>query len=230
MARLNVFRIDFDTRGLDGLAKKLDGLDPESIGRLMVDAINETADTAYDLGRRAILQGINLTDAYVQRKMEVRYATAKNPEASIVAFGGNKFTTALSHYGAMQLTAKDNWTNDRIRAAGHQFSAWPGWTRRTGNAALGIAVDRKAAGKTVEVIKGVRKKLGPIFSIPGKTDNDGDLLLFRRTPEDKVQSLQGPSVYQLFRVAIPQIYDEVEEDLASSVLDAAEREFTKALS
>ncbi|MEP6587141.1 MAG: phage tail protein [Polaromonas sp.] len=230
MARTSSFSVSIDTSAVEGLARRLEGLTPEAIGALAVEAINETVDSAYALGRKTMLRGINLTDDYIQRKMTVEHATPKAPKATITALGGRTHTTGLSHYGAMQMTKDVNWSNARIQAAGHKFGKWPGWTQRRGNAALGVSVDRKASGKSVEVVRGQRKKMGPIFSIPGKKDNDGNLVLFRRTASGSAQSLQGPSVYQLFRVAIPMIYGQVEEDLSKSVIEVAERELQKVLS
>lgn len=232
MARISAFSVKIDATQLDALTAKLGTLTPERVSALAVDAINTTADSAYDLARKTILGGINLTDEYVQRKMAVEHATESKPEASIVAFGGKGFTTSLSHYGAMQLTGADNWTNARIQADGHKFGKWPGWTRRTGNAKLGIAADTKGIGRSVEVVSGNRKKLGRAFSIAGKTDTDGNPLVFQRIPGSKKSArvLSGPSVYQLFRVAAGKIEDQVYGDLSAAVIDLAERQFEKALS
>jgi histone H3/H4 len=230
MARRSSFSIKFDVAQVDRFADKLAGMTSEQIGTFVVDAINDTVDSAYALGRKTILSGINLTDDYVQRKMQVQHATPQKPKAEIVAFGGRGYLTSLSHYGAMQLTTDVNWSNDRIQAAGHKFGPWPGWTKRTGSAALGIPVNSKAAGRSVEVVKGGRKKIGPAFAIPGKTDADGNLLVFRRKKgSDKMETLTGPSVYQLFKVAAVRIEDQVAEDLQQAVIDAAESAFNKGL-
>jgi hypothetical protein len=160
--------------------------------------------------------------------MQVEHATASKPEATITAFG--RMTTSLSHYGAMQETRAVNWSNDRILSMGKTFAKWPGWTQRTGSVGLGIDEDEKAAGKTVEVTKGSRKRLGSQFSIPGLTDNDGNLLIFRRKKgSDKLESLMGPSVYQLFRVAATAIEGDTAEHLAAAVIDLAERQLKKAI-
>lgn len=232
MASLNAFSVKIDVEQLDKLSDKIGSLTPERVSALVVTAINTTADSAYDLARKTILGGINLTDEYVQRKMAVEHATEGKPEASIVAFGGKGFTTSLSHYGAMQAVAPVNWSNARITAAGHKFAQWPGWTRRTGNDKLGIAADTKASGRSVEVISGSRKKLGRAFAIAGKTDTDGNNLVFQRIPGSKksVRVLSGPSVYQLFRVAAGKIEDQVYGDLSSAVIDLAERQLEKELS
>lgn len=231
MARQSYLSIKINVSELEGYADFLRSLTPEAMSARWVSAINDTVDSAYDLGRRTMLSGINLTEAYVQRKMRVEYATAKRPVGSIIASVGKGFNTSLSHYGAMQLTQDVNWSNARIQAAGHKFGKWPGWTRRRGHAALGIAADQKAAGTSVEVVKGRRKTMGPIFALPGKKDGDGNPVIFRRTgaasgnKKGKVQALHGPSVYQLFRVAIPKIKDDTADDLRDAVIYEATRVF-----
>lgn len=223
--------ITFDASQVKGLAERLAKLTPEQFGEYTVAAINETVDSAYQLGRDTILSGINLTDDYVQRKMDVERATAKNPQATITAFGGRAYITPLSHYGALQLTRDVTWSNERILAEGHRFTDWPGWTRRTGNEALGISVNQKAAGRSVEVIRGSRKDMGSAFAIPSKRDSSGTPIMFRRIKgtRKKVEALHGPSVYQLFRAAIPKIEDRVAEDLTDAVIEAAERGMEEAL-
>lgn len=230
MARRNAFDIKIDVEPLTELGDQLSGLTPEQVNRLIVTAINTTVDSAYDLGLRTMLQGINLSEDYVQRKMRVEHATEKKPEASIVAFGGRGNITSLSHYGAMQLTERVNWSNDRITSLGKKFGKWPGWTKRTGSAGLGIEADSKAAGRSVEVVKGKRKRIGPAFGIPGKVDNDGNPIVFRRqSGGEKIEALTGPSVYQLFRVAATKIEDEVADELQDRVMDVAQRKFLESL-
>lgn len=219
-------KVAFKLTELEALADRLGVLTPSGFS---VGAINQVLDSTYDLLRTTMLSGINLTDEYLQRSMQVERATESKPEASITTFGGKPYLTNLSHYGAMQETRAVNWTNEAIQAAGHKLGNWPGWTRRKGNQPLGIEPNRKAAGKSVEVVRGRRKSMKPVFSIPGKKDKEGNLILFSRNEADKVQAKTGPSPYQLARHAIPLIYDNVADDLREAVIDAAEREFTKAL-
>lgn len=244
MARRNIFAINFDVFEVEHLANNLAGLTAESIGAMTVQAINDTVDDAYELGRKTMLNGINLTDAYIQRKMKVDHATAKTPTASITAFGGKGFVTGLSHYDAVQLTTDVTWSNARIQAMGKKFGSWPKWaklhgtpspgvskewSRRTGSPVRGIAVDKKADGRSVEVVKGSRKRMGPAFSIPGAKDGDGGLVVFSRLADGKVVARTGPSAYQLFRVAAGLIEDEVAADLQAAVANAAESGMLKAL-
>jgi hypothetical protein len=231
VARQNVFSIRVDVSQLEGYADFLSTLTPEMLSARWVGAINKTLDSAYELGRHTMLSGINLTDHYLQSKMRVDRATTQRPEGAIVAMAGKGYNTSLSHYGRIQLTQRVNWTNAKIIAKGHKFGKWPGWTRRRGSSILGIAEDQKAAGVSVEVVKGRRKPMGPMFSIPGKVDTEGNPVIFQRTgapsgnKKGKVKALQGPAVYQLFRVAIPKIESDTAEDLQRAVMYEVDRIF-----
>lgn len=223
--------IKIDISQIDALAGKIGALGPAEMAKGLVKALNETVDSAYALGRKTMLAGINLTDDYVQRRMEVERATEKNPVASIVAPGGKGFQTPLSHYGAMLRDTEVNWTNATILERFGKFSRWPGWTERKGDPARGIEPDMKAYGVEVEVVKGKRKRIHGAVVIPGKKDSEGNPLVFRRLPgsRKKVENLQGPAVYQLFRKAIPLIEGEVGEDLERAVIAEAERGWLGAL-
>lgn len=225
----NPFFIKIDPSQIKGLADKLAGLTPEQLGVLTVDALNETTDSVYELARQRMRASINLTDDYIKRKMVVAHASAQKMTASITASGAKPDITSLSHYGSMQLTQAVNWSNQRIQAAGHKFGKWPGWTERTGSAALGIAVNRKAAGKSVEVKPGARKSMTPMFSIPGKKDNEGNLLIFKRNAANKLEVLAGPSVYQLFRAAVIVIEPEAENQLQANLSAMAEKTLQNVL-
>lgn len=218
--------IKFDVSQIDGLGERLAKFGPEFVSAMVVDPINEAAESAYTLGRRTILlTGINLTDDYLQRRMVVEKATDKKPAASITALGGRAYTTQLSHYGAMQSTEDVRWNNSWILENVGGFAPWPGWTERVGDPGRGIAAEQKAAGVSVEVFKGKRKTIRGAITIPGKKDTEGNPLVFRRYPiaRKKVDTLQGPAVYQLFRAAIPRIEDEVTDDLEQRVVEVAQR-------
>lgn len=220
MARSNAFSVKIDVSQLVDLSDKLAGLTPERVGELLVDSINATADSAYELSRKAILSGINLTDAYVQQRMAVEHATAKKPEASIIAFGDKENLTALSHYGAIQ----------RLQSAHTK--------RSKGDPARGIPAGMKTDGISVAVAQGNRKPLksSRVFIAPNKLDLEGNPFVFQRlegttrSGKDKLKRLMGPSVYQLFRVAGALIENQVYGDLERAVIDAAEQQFAKELS
>ena len=240
MARNNAFSVKIETSTVEALADRLGEINAARLGETLVDTINEVADSAYELSRRTITTGINLTDAYVQRRMELKPATKARPTAEIVAPFGKKNLTNLSHYGAQVGETKPvNWTNERIAdevfGGTARFGPWPGWTKRTGTAHMGIPEGRKAYKMTAEVARGSRKSIGKKFTLPGKRDTEGNPLVFERTgPGGKdgkgnLQSLLGPSVYQLFRVAAENIEERVGNDLRDAVVDAAERAFRDAL-
>ncbi len=231
----NAFNIKIDVSNVEGLADTLGKLTPEHIGEITIDAINSVADKTYDISRKTILRGVNLTDSYVQRRMVVEHATKQKPEAAIIAFGGKSFLTSLSHYGAMQQTQAVTWTNERILADGHKFGKkWPGWIRRTGDAARGIAVGEKTGGVSVNVTSRKQLKTSKAIIVPNIKDRDGNSLVFKRVggsgrKDSKLQALTGPSVYQMFRTAIPLIQDEAFDNLEREVTDAAVSIFEKEL-
>lgn len=214
MAKQRIFDIRVDVSELVKYSDTLATLTPDALNKQWVQATNLATESAYELSRKTILSGINLTEPYVARKMRVERATDKTLVASILAETGDRDAyTSLSHYGRMQLTTSTKGSKGK----GH-----PG---------LSIEAGSKAAGISVEVVKGRRKNLTTGFSIAGKQDKEGNPLVFQRTGQPsknkkgKVRVLLGPSVYQLFRVAIPKISDQVGEDLEKQVIYAAERLF-----
>ena len=69
MARAG-FSIKIDVDQLAALANRLGTITPEKLGEFVTVALNQTADSAYELGRKRMLNGINLTDEYVKRKLQ----------------------------------------------------------------------------------------------------------------------------------------------------------------
>ena len=239
MAR-RAFSITVDADAVEQLAAKLGEIDSATLGERLIETVNDVAGSAYELSRRTITTDINLTDAYVQRRMEFKPATKAKPVAEIVAPFGKKNLTNLSHYGSETGETKPvNWTNERIVSevfkGKDKFGPWPKWTRRTGAAHMDIPEGRKAYKMVAEVTRGKRTSIGKKFTIPGKRDSEGNPLVFERIgPGGKsgkglIAPLYGPSVYQLFRVAAERIEDRVGDDLRDAVIDAAERAFQEVL-
>lgn len=218
-----------NTREVERLAVTLGQLPAILAGRVIVTSLNSVAERTYDLSRRRITAGINLTDDYLRRRMEVTPATTTKPEASITSPGGKGAQTQLSHYNATQEVQPVNWTNAKILGMRKQFGPWPGWTQRIGRPSIGIQPDKKNAGRGAEVNRGSRKSLRSAFALPGKKDTEGNYLIFSRDKYGRINSLLGPSVYQLFRYQIPLIEDEVAADLEQELLDNVQVEIQKAL-
>lgn len=223
MARVTFIKVDASK--LLNLNDAFARITPEELGARMVDTINQVTTETYELARSTMLSGINLTDDYVKRKMQVKLATGKLPVAEIAARVTQKTAhTNLSEYGAMTNTKAVNWSNERIAGMGHEFGKWPGWTRRTGAEAIGVAVNRKAAGVSVEVRRGARKNLKSSagFQLGKIKDGSGNPLVFERVGK-KIKAMYGPSVYQLFKVASGKIEDQVSDNLYQAVSDSADR-------
>lgn len=225
------FSIKVDASAVNKLASDLSKIDGADLGSAVRDAINETTESAYKLSRQTILRGINLTENYVERRMETRPATKNKTSSEIVALGGRKFMTNLSHYGAMgNETNPVRWSNERIlRERAKKFSPWPGWARRDGSEARGIPAGRKAYTMSAEVVKGARKSIGKKFILSKNIkDSEGNPLVFKREGS-RIDALYGPSVYQLFRSTIPLVIEGVGDELERNVLNFAEREFRKII-
>ena len=205
--------ITVDVRQIDTLAADIQKARPDQLASQLIPAINQQVESAYELTRKQITRSTTLTDPYVQRKMQVTKATRNNPNAEIVAFGSKSFLTSLSHYNVEQ--KKEKVKNPARRDL-------------KGNAALGIPVGMKAAGKYVEVTPGRRKLMPGAFSIPGKNDNDGNPIVFiRKKYTDAVKALSGPSVYQLFRAAASDQQDQIADDFENAVTRAAQEALEK---
>lgn len=217
MAR--VFGVRIDIAAIEEFAEKVGGLDGDALAEAATAAVNETAEYAYDLSKRNILEGLSLTDAYVSRKMRVvPAAPSARPRAAVVADG---VLTTLGHYGAVPQT---------------QPVKRP--KRSKGWAAAGIPPGQKQAGVSVEVVKGDRKLMPGAFILPDLTDNENNPLIFFRnkygelnvdTGRPKVDSRLGPSVYQLFSTQIGKIGTEFEDKLGEIVLREAEAAFERAM-
>lgn len=225
------FSIKVDASAVSKLAQDIAKIDGANLGEAVRGAINQTTESAYKLSRQTILRGINLTENYVERRMETRLATKNKTSSEIVALGAKKYMTNLSHYGAMTSETRDvRWSNERIlRERAKTFSPWPGWARRDGSKTRGIAAGQKAYKMSGEVVRGARKSIGQKF-ILSKTikDSEGNPLVFKREGS-RIDALYGPSVYQLFRSTIPLVIEGVGDELERNVLNFAEREFRKII-
>lgn len=226
MARITALTVDVSQ--IQALGDKIGLLTGEELGAANVKALNETLDSAYALSRTRMREGINLTDAYLRRKFTMERATAQVPKAVLTATGTQ---TLLSEYSPAQQVKPVNWSNARIRAAGHKFGKWPGWTERKGNSRLNIAVDDKSDGQTVGVTVGGRSAFMHAFSIAGKTDGSGNLIMFTRKPgTKKTRALLGPAAYQLFAYQLKgTLLGETEDLLAENLTEQASAALQKAL-
>lgn len=230
MATRRAFDVEIDVRKIKTLADRLTGISGDEFGRMAMTVVNRVADETYDLSVRRMLNGINLTEQYVEERMVV--VKAKNPgnvKAEIVGLGGKKYTTILARYDGRQTVQSVNWSNERILAMGKKFGPWPGWTRRKGDALRGIPSGLKSAGTTVEVTRGNRRSLDKTFFMPLRGGNG--LGIFQRTGDGKkdYKHLYGPSVYQLFRYTANTILEDVAANLETQIADEAERLLQKAL-
>lgn len=216
MATKTALRIDMAQ--VEALTGKIGKLEPAELGSNLVSAINEVADRAYDFARKRMTDSVNLTDDYVRRKMVVQAATAQRPEARITASGAREDMTVLGRYDAKMILAPRKTTNRARPTTG-------GLRIPSGMRQNGVEVKVRKTGGDSEIEYGF---LQPLRA--GKTDGGNGLGVFARSKSGVKRHRYGPAVYQLFRTQMPNITDDVGEDLQRTVGDAAEANLREILS
>lgn len=250
----NAIRIDVSE--VEAAAKALLRIDQASLQGAAQRAVNGAAQRGFDKARQIMLAGVNLTDDYVKAQMDVELSAGTDkPVAQIIAFraGGKRPATRainLRRFDPRQLEAINNWTNSGVNTksgarlnvrAGLENPRKPGSTlpfkRRIGAKHLGLAVGRKQAGLSVEVLRGQRKGLTFAFVAPARkgTEAGGQgLLVFSRSKSDrtgkgKLRPIYSLSVWQMFRHSLPQVIPFVARDLEQSVLGEIEEQIQKVV-
>lgn len=202
---LPAFKVDVSE--IEGFAQRLDKFDAQALGPLIVSTLNHVVDRAYVLSRERMRLGINLTDAYLQRRMEVRYASAAKPRAEIATHYGG---LGLSHFGPRQVPQAAVSPIRKLR----------------GDAGRGIPRGQKQGGVSVEVARGGRRpiRLPGVFTAPGIRDTEGNPFIFQRvggrtrSGKDRLRRLFGPSPYQLFKFQLPHLEEPVTDDLRETLV------------
>lgn len=199
------------------MADAVGALDAQSLGAAALTALNEVVDKTYDLSRDRITTGINLSDDYLRRRMEVEHATGKNLEASITATGDRSQMTRLAKYNASMVIVP--------RTS----------TRKSRSKGLLPLNGGKQAGVTVTVSRGQPKTLSDNYFILRLANHGADekFGVFSRgkgkTQDSALKHHYGPSVYQLFRYQAGQIIDQVADDLQQTLLDRVGEQVDKVL-
>ncbi len=200
-----VFKVDVSQ--LEDFAGRLENLSAEKLHLATIGTLNQVVDRAYVLGRERMLLGINLSDDFLQRRMEVRYATRTQRYAQITTHYGG---IGVSHFRPQQT----------VRPAVSPVR------KLKGDPPRGIALGDKQGGVSVEVTRGARKRirLPGVFTAPNIKDTEGNPFVFQRmggrtrTGRDRLRRLFGPSPYQLFKHQIPLLEEPVMEDMRETLL------------
>lgn len=199
--------VSINVSEISELADAVGKLDPASFNRSASEAINAVLDRTYDLARGNIAAGINLSDDYLRRRMEVAHATESKPEGSITATGDRGLMTRLARYdAAMRLVPRK--TTSRSRSKG----------------LLPIPSGSKQAGVDVTVRRGSAKTLSTGFMLTLRSGAvSGEKFGVFVRENKRLKHLYGPSVYQLFGHQIKTVADDVADDLRDTLLDSVER-------
>lgn len=231
MSRKSAFRVQIDTTDVLSAADSLEGVTVDQMTRATVAAVNQVAGRGYATARKKMIAGINLTDEYLQQRMQFEPATdPRRPVAYVVARGRN---TTLGSYGSRQVIQPVRWPNGSFTPGAMAANPRkPGtllpWKERKGDSLRGIPVNQKQAGLSVEVTRGKRKTISYAFLIP----KNGVMLSVKRKrgTRNKIETLYGPSVYQLFRASLSDDFlRALADDLSTTALDLTYEELKKAL-
>lgn len=238
MSRLSIV---IDTSALEILPERLLRLSDSAIAQVGLRAVNEVAKRGFELSVRRMTDRVNLTEPYVRERMDVEPANdPRKPEARIIAFraGGRRPATRpvnIRQYAMVQLQAPVRFTNSDPRIAKGRMGMNPRkpgstlpWKRRVGDPQAGIPIGMKAAGVSVEVLKGQRKPISYAFQ---RRMPNGEILVMARKKgqrgvgkgKGKIEPITSLSVWQLFRSTIPNIYSIVADDLSKTVGDDLEQ-------
>lgn len=205
--------INIDVAAINKLADDVGRLSTDGFREAAVTALNDTLDGAYEMGRERITVGINLTDDYLRRRVELEPATKTNLTATLKATAARDKMTRLTHYEAQMVIVPRSNTR-KSRSAGR----------------IGIPAGQRQGGVRVEVTRGSPKTNENMFMLPLRQGQQAGskLGVFMRV-KGRLQHLYGPAVYQLFGYQIPRIEDEVADQLQEATLDAVEAQVRKVL-
>lgn len=214
ISMISAFRVEVDASTLESIADKLAMLDGGRLNIAAVNSVNAVGHRYFDETREKTFARYNLSQAYIDDRMVFMPAmVGDKAESRVIARYRH---TRLATYGGRQESTAVNWSNARIEAMGHKFSAWPGWTRRTGDKSRGIVADEKAAGVSVEITRGRRKTIKGAFLIPLRSGN-GFGVFTRAGKGQRPVHRYSLSVYQIFRAQNRASAEDLQRDLRSEL-------------
>jgi hypothetical protein len=210
------FSINLVSTDLKAVTDSLVRLGAKGLGEAAVRAVNSVATRTYTTTIEAMIAGINLSDAYVRSKTEVKLATnTLDATASILATHDALQPSTLTSYGAVVVG----------KATKH-----PG--KAKGNRSIGVPAGYRAAGFDVSVARGTtdffsHSQSGNTYFFIIRAPN-GKLLTVRRQKDARgvgsVKGMYGPSVIQLFNFQVESKIAVIGEDLQNTLLLEIQKE------
>lgn len=197
---MNRFEVTVSVSEVEGLARRIERLPGDVLGRAAVDAVNAVVTRFDELQRKGQVADIALSPAYVKSKTDLQLAAnPANPRALLTTRGD---LTILGRYNPTVLRDPE-----RLDRAG----------RRMGNRQAGVRVAIKPSAPVEET---------QWFTMRLKNGNGTGV--FVRTSAGRVKHIYGPSPYSLFRHQINTRSEDLREDLQrtglAAMADAVERE------
>jgi len=203
--RRGIFRevVAIDISALLDVADDLSRIEPGKLRDAAASALNAVAARTFDTARDRITAGVNLTDDYLQRRMEVVKADKLGLHADIIARGDTSELTRLATYDAkMVIVPRDTTGRNRNRGV------------------LGVPKGLKQQGVNVTVMRGSEKTLDTGFLLRLRQGSrQGDKFGVFLRDGKRLKHLFGPSVYQLFAWQVPRLVGEVADDLEKTLID-----------
>lgn len=213
MAR--ILDLKLESKGADLLANALTRLEKSVVAGAAVGAVNKVAEDVHKKAIEKASREINLTSQYIQDNLKLRPA-AEGQRVPTAYVSSPLRNVTLARFDAGQHSKPVTWSNARIEGMGKKFSAWPGWTRRTGDQARGIAPDYKASGIDVTVRRGQTRDMNSAFLVPLR-NGGGRMGVFVHNG-GRLKHLYGPAVYQLYRNYVEDNFDNIQKELADTLV------------
>lgn len=197
MARISSFRRIFDVGPLIEAAKQLDSVD---LATSLADVMNESLREFEVSTRRAMVQRIALSAAYVEGKTKRTAATSASLKAT-VEVGGD--LVILGHYSPLV-----------------QYKTVGGKRPPKGDPSRGVPAGARSTGVQVTIKPGSPKVIPGAFTMRLKrgTDQGDKVGVFTRNGSRKLHRY-GVAPYSLFRYQIDQQQDEFMDKFQGEALD-----------
>jgi hypothetical protein len=227
-----------DLADVERTAARLTAFSQVRLREAAARAANKTADRAMPTLRKQIGARVALPAAFIDRRTTSQPASAAKSvqeavliaparRASAAALGLENPLVSLRNYGPQQIVQGVKYPNASIAQLIGKWGrnptkpgAYLKWKARRGDAARGIAVDDKADGVSVHVLRSSRKRIATAFLAPARAGKRGiqagGMAVFQRQANGTLKLLHGPAVYRLFRDAAVQALPALRTDLRAA--------------
>lgn len=204
-----------DVSKVEGLAEDLAKLSAGQIVGAIVESLNQQTRYTYDFTTRRMVSQVNLDAAYIQQHIGVKYASTQKLEASITAYGDNAFETPLSRYPNQLILAPRKTTGHRKNPR-RPYTGVLKLPEGMKQKAVQVNVSKEGGGATL-----LYAFMQPLLA--GRVAGGNGLGIFARDRSGKKIHRYGPAVYQMFKIMLPTMLDDVADQLSEKMLDNVQK-------